>query len=445
MISNSSERPPRARPLPPPTARSSVLEILLQCSEPGDFLEHRLERIPGLQTLSDGDRRLAQEIAFGVLRNRSALDHIVASRTDGRPQRPVLRGILQMGLYQLLFLDRVPDHAVVNEAVLLARQRGFSAQSGFVNAVLRGVAREKDACRKALYELQLKDPAVGWSHPEWLVQRWAGVLNKADLQRLLEWNNSAPSTCARVNRLRTTPHDLLARWKTEGVDAIPVQVDWADPDTVFALSRHPSLETLGSFREGGFYVQDPSTLMAVHLLDPQPGERILDLCSAPGGKTMAIAERLKNTGCIVAHDDHAGRLELVRENALRLGVTGIELQPNPELGGPEDRFDRVVVDAPCSNTGVLRRRLELRWRIQPQEIIRLAAEQLQLLHQAALRVRSGGVLVYSTCSLEPEENEQVVEAFLRDHPGWTESARRSLHPVRTPVDGAFAAKFLRPR
>ena len=143
MTSNSSERPPRARPLPPPTARSSVLEILLQSGESGDFLEHRLERIPGLQALSEGDRRLAQEIAFGVLRNRSVLDHIIASRTDGRPQRPVLRGILQMGLYQLLFLDRVPDHAVVNEAVLLARQRGFSAQSGFVNAVLRGWPAKK--------------------------------------------------------------------------------------------------------------------------------------------------------------------------------------------------------------------------------------------------------------------------------------------------------------
>jgi 16S rRNA (cytosine967-C5)-methyltransferase len=295
-----------------------------------------------------------------------------------------------MGLYQLLFLDRVPDHAVVNEAVLLARQRGFSAQSGFVNAVLRGVAREKDACRQTLHALRRKEPALGWSHPEWLVQRWAGVLNEADLQRLLAWNNSAPTTIARVNRLRTTSQDLLARWSAEGVEATPVPVDWADPDTVFALSRHPSLETLGSFREGGFYLQDPSTLMAVQLLDPQPGERVLDLCSAPGGKTLAIAERLKNTGCIVAHDAHAGRLDLVRENAQRLGVTGIELQPNPEFGGPEDRFDRVLVDAPCSNTGVLRRRLELRWRIHPKEITRLAAEQLELLRRAGVQHLQSG-------------------------------------------------------
>ena len=228
------------------------------------------------------------------------------------------------------------------------------------------------------------------------------------------------------------------------MECSPVGVDWADADTLFALTRHPSLETLGSFREGGFYVQDPSTLMAVHLLDPRPGEQVLDLCSAPGGKTLAIAERLQNTGSIVAHDIHPGRLELVRENAQRLGVSGLEIQPGPDLGGLERCFDRVLVDAPCSNTGVLRRRIELRWRIQPEEILRLAAEQLRLLRQAALRVRPGGVLVYSTCSLEPEENGQVVEAFLREHPGWVEVARRALHPVSESVDGAFAAKLLRP-
>jgi 23S rRNA (uracil1939-C5)-methyltransferase len=216
-------------------------------------------------------------------------------------------------------------------------------------------------------------------------------------------------------------------------------LSYALPDYALRLEFAPT-----EFTQVNPYINQVLVRRAMQLLDPQPGERILDLCSAPGGKTLAIAERLKNTGSIVAHDAHAGRLDLVRENAQRLGVTGIELQSNPEFGGPEDRFDRVLVDAPCSNTGVLRRRLELRWRIQPKEITRLAAEQLQLLRQAAQRVRPGGVLVYSTCSLEPEENEQVVEAFLRDHFGWTESARRSLHPVRTSVDGAFAAKFLRP-
>ncbi|NBO42604.1 MAG: hypothetical protein EBU92_14015, partial [Betaproteobacteria bacterium] len=169
--------------------------------------------------------------------------------TDGRPQRPVLRGILQMGVYQLLFLDRVPDHAVVNEAVVLARLRGFSAQSGFVNAVLRGITREKDACRHALHALRTQDAALGWSHPNWLVQRWVGVLSEGDLQRLLAWNNAAPPTIARVNRLRTTAQALMARWQVEGVEATPVQVDWAAVTfpaklVLVAAAAHPNVISL---------------------------------------------------------------------------------------------------------------------------------------------------------------------------------------------------------
>lgn len=403
-----------------------------------------------MRSLPEVDRRLAREIAFGVLRNRSVLDHFVARRTDGRPQRPVLRGILQAGLYQLLFLDRVPDHAVVNEAVLLARQRGFSAQAGFVNAVLRGVARDREACRRDLENLRSSDPALGWSHPSWLVERWAAVLAPGALGALLAWDNSAPATHARVNRLRTTPQDLLERWRSEGVQASPVEVDWADPGTLFALDRHPALESLASFREGGFYLQDPSTLMAVHLLDPRPGQRILDLCAAPGGKTLAIAERLREGGTVVAHDAHPGRLDLIRENVRRLGAGALvsvidHIADGVAAAGVGSdsvpRFDSVLVDAPCSNTGVLRRRVELRWRLRPDEITRLAMEQVRLLGTAARLVRPGGVLVYSTCSLEPEENDRVVERFLAQHPGWVETARRSLHPSIDSVDGAFAARF----
>ncbi|MCE2826926.1 MAG: 16S rRNA (cytosine(967)-C(5))-methyltransferase RsmB [Verrucomicrobium sp.] len=442
MTSNSSEPPRRPRAVPPPSARSLALDILLQRESPGDFLEHRIDGLAGMHALSEADRRLAREIAFGVLRNRSVLDHLVALRTDGRPQRPVLRGVLQSGLYQLLFLDRVPDHAVVNEAVLLARQRGFSAQAGFVNAVLRGVARDREACRRDLEAFRRSDPALGWSHPAWLVERWAGVLDPVAVQRLLAWNNAAPATFARVNRLLTTPQDLMARWRSEGVEATPVAVDWAAPGTLVVL-------------DGGFYVQDPSTLMAVHLLDPRPGQRVLDLCAAPGGKALAMAERLRPGGGVVAHDSHPGRLDLIRENVRRLGagalVAVVDRLGDPAVGaldGPSgpasERFDAVLVDAPCSNTGVLRRRVELRWRLRPDEIPRLAAEQLRLLEAAAARVRPGGVLVYSTCSLEPEENDQVVEAFLRRHPGWAETARRRLHPAVDAVDGAFAARLVAP-
>ena len=195
-----------------------------------------MESDPGFLSLSAADRRFAQELVYGVMRQRSSLDWIIAACTEGRPQKPALQDILRLGLYQLFYLDRVPAHAAVHETVELAREAGFPQQSGFVNAVLRGITREKEACRQALEALRTQDPARGWSHPEWLVQRWAATLGEAGLQRLLAWNNAAHTTLARVNRLKTTPEALLSRWRSEGVECSPVGVDWADPNTLFALT-----------------------------------------------------------------------------------------------------------------------------------------------------------------------------------------------------------------
>lgn len=420
----------------------------MQSERPGDFLEHRLDSDPSFRALPDEDRRLCRELAFGVLRNRSALDWLVARRTDGRPQKPALQSILRLGVYQVFFLDRVPDHAAVNETVVLARTGGFTSQSGFVNAVLRGLIREKDACREALAELRKTSPAVGWSQPQWLVDRWTASLAPEALETFLRWNNTPPETFARVNLLRTTPAAQAERWKNEGVEVTPVSADWVEPDTVFALQRHPPLESLASFREGGFYVQDPSTLLAVSLLDPKPGERVLDLCAAPGGKTAYIAQRLQNSGSITAHDSNEERLKMVRENCQRLGITNVACATSagnpgklPSELSSSATFDRVLIDAPCSNTGVLRRRVELRWRIRPEEISRLAAVQAGLLEQAAPLVKQGGALVYSTCSLEPEENAEVIAAFLSRHSEFQQKAAKSLHPVHDGVDGAFATRL----
>lgn len=425
-----------------PNARRVAAQILLRAERPGDFVEHRLDADPAHRALSPEDRRLVRELAFGVLRQRSALDWLVARRTDGRPQRPEILAVLRLGAYQLFFLDRVPDHAAVHETVALARDLGLHHQSGFVNAVLRGLAREKEPLRAALEQLRLEDPATGWSHPRWLVARWSQSLTPADLQGLLRWNNTPARTFARVNRLRTTPEALLPKWATEGVESAPVDVAWASSGSLFELKSHPSIESLPSFASGDFYVQDPSTLLAVEELGIQPGHRVLDLCAAPGGKSTVIAERLAGTGHLVATDSNPERLGLLRENVARLGITGIEIAAADQAG---DGFDRVLVDAPCSNTGVLRRRVELRWRLSPEEFTRLAALQGAQLDTAATKVRMGGRLVYSTCSIDPEENDAVAAAFLARQPGFREAGSRSLHPVRDGVDGAFCASFERIR
>lgn len=419
--------------------REFAARSLLDAERPGDFIEHRIEFHPGWDHLSDPDRRLAQELIFGVTRWRRTLDWLIQRKSDDRPQRPEILVILRLGLYQLFWLDRVPAHAAVDCSVELARVLGVERQAGFINALLRGYVRQQEVTRRECMNLKRRDPALGWSHPTWLVERWQQRWPESFLA-LLEWNNTPPPTYARVNTLRVSSAKLLEQWRDEGLIVEPFSRDWIEEGQVFALLSHPPLTTLPSFRNGGFYIQDPSTLLAVRELDPQPEERILDLCSAPGGKTTLIAQYLQNRGRIFAHDNHPERLDLVRENCSRLGVQCVDVQPKPP--NAEARFDRVLVDAPCSNTGVLRRRIELRWRLSLEEVTALAEEQLSLLERAAQWVRPGGLLVYSTCSLEPEENAGVIDSFLERHMEFDLERERDLIPPRDGVDGAYVARLI---
>ena len=257
----------------------------------------------------------------------------------------------------------------------------------------------------------------------------------------MDWNNSTPPTYARINRLKTDAANLAARWETERVKFERCQWDWTGADTIFRLDDHPPLATLRSFKDGWFYIQDPGTLLAAHALSPQPGDSVLDLCAAPGGKTTFIADLMQNRGRIIAQDREPARLELIRENCARLGATCVEvsLAPAGIIEKPGKRFDRVLIDAPCSNTGVMRRRVDLRWRIQLTELARLRAAQLDLLRQAAPRLRPGGVLIYSTCSLETEENGDVVKQFLGEQPHFRLEHERELTPFADGVDGAYVA------
>ena len=409
------------------------------------FIEEILEETLRQGGIAPVDRRLVQELAFGVVRWQGTLDWLISERTQGRQQKPVLQILLRLGLYQIFWLDRIPDHAAVNETVEMARQLGFGPQSGFINAVLRGYLRERSETEKKLEGLKAENPALGYSHPAWLCSRWQQRWSPEQLRKFLAWNNRPPPTFARVNTLKATPEQVVARWEEEKVRFIPQQFDWAPRHIVFELETHPPLHEMPSFREGLFYVQDPSTLLAVTMMKPQAGEAVLDLCSAPGGKTTFSAQLMENRGVIMAQDPHMLRRKLVQENCERLGVTCVQLSApaegmNPELSTP---YDRVLVDAPCSNTGVLRRRVDLRWRIQEKEIARLAKIQQDLLRNAARQVKTGGVLVYSTCSIEPDENENVVEAILREFPFLRLVEQHSLLPFRDGFDGAYAARIMR--
>lgn len=424
--------------------RQIAARVLSQRLTSGEFTENLLETALAAARLSPPDRGLCHELVCGVVRWQATLDRLIARKTTpGRDQRPALQNILRLGLYQIFWLDRIPPHAAVHEMVELAKRSGYGAQAGFINAILRGYLREADAIRKILADMKLSQPALGWSHPEWLVAKWRKHYGDDATRALLAWNNTPPVTYARVNTLKANAAQLIDQWRTEQVDFKFLTYDWADENLAFELIAHPPLNSLASLRDGLFYVQDPSTLLAPMMLDPQPGETILDACAAPGGKTTYIAQLIFNQGRIIARDLSPDRLKLVRENGTRLGASCVEVAGS-DLGSRISDFDRILVDAPCSNTGVLRRRVDLRWRIQPLELDRLRATQLELLNQCAPQVKPGGVMVYSTCSLEPEENTGVIQQFLAAHPDWKLVAERQLLPWVDGADGAYVARLQSP-
>lgn len=399
-------------------ARASALEILRRV-ETGDAYASVLLRTSGT---SGRDMALTTELVYGVLRRRMWLDHLIGSLSS-RPLEEIdfaLLLILRLAVYQLLFLDRVPDHAAVNEAVKSARTvaRGGRTGAAFVNGLLRTMIRKRSRIPAPPDPAHAKDPvaalALSGSHPEWLVRRWVGRFGLEETQRLIAAANAPAPQALRVNRLRTTSSDLAARLSAEGVRTSPSAVL---PD--FLIVEEGSPQRTRAFDEGLFYIQDEAAGLVVAMVGATAGMTILDTCAAPGGKATALAEMLGAEGLVVAGDRHPARLRLLTQNAKRLGVrcaiVAADMAAAPPLR-PEARFDAVLVDAPCSGTGVIRRHPELRYRLSPEDLPRFTAIQSSLLARGAALVRPGGALVYAVCSLEPEEGSERIQALLASHP-----------------------------
>ena len=399
-------------------ARASALEILRRV-ETGDAYASVLLRTSGT---SGRDMALTTELVYGVLRRRMWLDHLIGSFSS-RPLKEIdfaLLLILRLAVYQILFLDRVPDHAAVNEAVRSARTvaRGGRTGAAFVNGLLRTMIRKRSRIPAPPDPARAKDPAaalaLSGSHPEWLVRRWVGRFGLEETQRLIAAANAPAPQALRANRLRTTSSDLAARLSAEGVRTRPSAVL---PD--FLIVEEGSPQRTRAFDEGLFYIQDEAAGLVVAMVGATARMTILDACAAPGGKATALAEMLGAEGLVVAGDRHPARLRLLTQNAKRLGVrcaiVAADMAAAPPLR-PEARFDAVLVDAPCSGTGVIRRHPELRYRLSPEDLPRFTAIQSSLLARGAALVRPGGALVYAVCSLEPEEGSERIQALLASHP-----------------------------
>ncbi len=410
------------------SASSRVLchRALLEWEKGRTYSDEILHELLARFEPSTSDRALFTELFYGVLRNLRRLDHLLGILREGELDTAT-RALLRMGLYQI-FHTRIPVHASVFETVALAKR-----SRGLVNAVLRRATREQDSLLAALASAPL---AVRASQPDFLLERWVQQFGQTAAEELCEWNNRPAETYFRANALKGTRETLLA-------DNPEAEVYSGHPAVVKVRRIPPEWIAAGLG-----YAQDPSTLMAGDLLDPQPGERILDACAAPGGKTTYLAEKMANRGRIVACEIFESRSLRLRQNVSRLGASVVRvytldflLVPEPESPLTEAPFDRILLDVPCSNTGVLRRRVDVRWRLTEEDFIRMPVQQFAMVRRAVPLLKPGGVLVYSTCSLETEENDGVVAQVVAMFPELElEQIRRSL-PFVDGVDGAFAARF----
>lgn len=392
-------------------SRQKALEVLLVW-EKGGSLDLIFQRVVEKQEgLSRKQKAFARELVFGTVRWLKRLDWTIEriSHKDLKSLTPIVRNALRIGLYQLCMLDRVPEWAAVNETVELVKSFGQKEASGFVNAILRNFCREKGR-----FQVDIEDPvkkaAVQWSFAEWLVRRWFEQFGATDAEKLFQAYNCVPPFTIRVNTLKVTRETLVSELETYG--AVPTLFS---PLGIVLCNPQGVLESKW-FKEGMFQVQDEGAQLVGFLFSPKPGERVLDLCAAPGGKTTHFAQMMENRGEIVAVDVSEKRLRFLEENCKRLGVE-IVRPLRHDLRTPlpfkAEGFDRVFLDAPCSGLGVIRRNPDLKWRCTPKEILRLSDLQMRLLFEASRHVKLGGFLMYSTCTLTYEENQRVVETFLQ--------------------------------
>jgi 16S rRNA (cytosine967-C5)-methyltransferase len=445
-------------------ARSLALQVLLDCRRHDAFVQEILDQRLGESPLPPPDRRLLTQLAYGVLRRRGTLHALLRPFVRRQPNQvePWLWDALGLGAYQLALLTHIPPHAALNETVELAALYGRREAKGFLNGVLRKVASlvtddrtEAPAADvlpleqghyRCLAQPVLPDPAThpveylsaGFSLPPWLALRWHERYGVEECRRLGFWFAGPAPLTLRCNPLRCTREELLRR-----LEEAQVAVEAGTHPQAVRLRDNVPIRELPGYDSGWFCVQDESAMRVASALAPEPSESVLDLCAAPGGKATHLAELMGDRGRVVACDADARRLAIVQELARRLGLASVETcLLSEEQSAPPGPFDKVLVDVPCSNTGVLGRRPEARWRLRPEDLRHLVALQARLLRQGIDRVRPGGVVVYSTCSIEPEENRGVVEAVVKEVPEMRLEADEAAVPGR-PADGGYWARLRR--
>jgi 16S rRNA (cytosine967-C5)-methyltransferase len=439
-----------------------LMQVARRAAFPDVLLDVYFKKNPALEAR---DRAFATELVYGVLRWQGRLDWVIDRYARVVPKRMALpvRVLLRLAAYQLLFLDRVPPAAAVHEAVELAKASQPQHVVRFVNGVLRSIGREREALKTATASgSPAEQLAVRHSYPVWVVERWLRELGVEETEALCHAANQVAPTTIRTNTLKTTPGALATALRESGLSVEPGRFA---PEALHLKAVRTDLSSLPEYARGEFQVQDEASQLVARLVDPRPGERVLDACAGMGVKSTHLAQLMGNRGEIVAVDSQGWKLTRLAENARRLQISCLQTVEGdlPTLG-KGDRlvggFDRVLVDAPCTGLGVLRRNPDIKWKVAPKDCRRLHLLQTEFLGRAAELVRPGGVLVYATCTLTPEENEGTVQAFVAEHGDFFREDGRVILPPscedvvekdgslrtwphRHGVDGFFAARLRR--
>ncbi|HEY9729303.1 MAG TPA: 16S rRNA (cytosine(967)-C(5))-methyltransferase [Chroococcales cyanobacterium] len=428
--------------------RQLALLALRDIHKQGAFTDIALDRVLRTAQLTGADRRLVTELVYGCVRRSRTLDAIIdqLGKKKAHQQPPDFRLILHIGLYQLRYQERIPASAAVNTTVELAKANGFKGLAGVVNGLLRQYERlqqtelTEDSSIHHSPALQLPAEPIQrlgilHSFPDWIIEMWSQQLGLEETEQLCAWLNQSPTIDLRVNPLRVSIDEVEAAIQSTGVDLRRVP---PLPQALRLVGGAGAIQQLPGFSEGWWTVQDSSAQLVSYLLDPQAGDVAIDACAAPGGKTTHMAELMGDTGNIFACDRAPSRLKRLQENAQRLNLHSIQICTGDSRDFPQfkNTGDRVLLDAPCSGLGTLHRRPDIRWRVTPETVQELSVLQEELLAEASTWVKPEGVLVYATCTLHPQENEQVIQSFLDRHSHWH---------IEPPSPNSFLSTFSTPQ
>ena len=418
-------------------ARLAAVKTVYEVNANGAYSNVALAQILRQEKLNDLDRRFCTELVYGTIKAGASLDWKLSkylTRPLDKVEEKIL-AVLRVGLYQIFFLDRVPNSAAVNESVELTKKFVNIGASKFVNGVLRSAVRQPEKSDFPEGD-DVESIALKMFHPTWLVKLFVDEFGIDDAKKICAVNNTEPPLCLRVNSLKSSREKIVAE-----LEKISAQVELSKiaPEGIICKS-HGSLDKFKPLKAGLCQVQDESSMTVAPLLNPKAGDFVIDCCAAPGGKTTHIAELMKNRGKIIAADIYDIKLDHIRQNAKRLGINIIEpiLLDARNIGEKYfERADKVLVDAPCSGLGVIRRKADIRWKKNPAELDELPKLQLEILNSAAKTVKRGGTLVYSTCTIVKRENENVVESFLADNTNFKLVETKKFLPHIEGTDGLF--------